>query len=119
MGFKVGGNYALPDISQSSPALRTYAAVPSTNRVGVFADIVTGVANVGVRAAVKATKSVLTGGAGGDGFGSAGDAVDSLKGLLEQQIAIQAEMQEFTMATNIEHSKHETKMAAIRNMRVG
>lgn len=39
--------------------------------------------------------------------------------LLQQQIEIQQQMQLVTLESNLEKSRHETQMAAIRNMRVG
>lgn len=39
--------------------------------------------------------------------------------LLNQQIEVQQQMQLISMHSNIEKSKHETQMAAIRNLRVG
>lgn len=38
--------------------------------------------------------------------------------LLQQQIEVQLELQSVSMVSNIEKSKHESKMAAIRNIRV-
>ena len=141
MGIGVGGTFTLPDVSSLSPQLQAYVGQPSVGSTGVFknamASAVSFVGNVAgglasnaagpfagaaARDLVKSAGSVLTGSASsglGGGFGNAGDAMESLQGLLEQQIAVQAEMQAFTMQTNIEHSKHETKMAAVRNMRVG
>ena len=42
-----------------------------------------------------------------------------LKGLIEMQMDFQRQMQEVTMLSNIEKSKHESRMAPIRNIRVG
>lgn len=39
--------------------------------------------------------------------------------LLQMQIEAQREMQNVSMLSNVEKSKHETQMAAIRNIRVG
>ena len=38
--------------------------------------------------------------------------------LLERQIEVQTEVQQATFASNIERSKHETRMAPVRNLRV-
>lgn len=43
----------------------------------------------------------------------------TLTNLLNQQIAIQQEMQQISMLSNIAKSHHEMEMAPIRNMRVG
>ncbi|MEZ4753612.1 MAG: hypothetical protein R3A13_04785 [Bdellovibrionota bacterium] len=48
-----------------------------------------------------------------------GDLSGDIYALLDQQVAIQQEMQTVSMISNIERSKHEMKMAAIRNMRTG
>ena len=39
--------------------------------------------------------------------------------LMNKQIETQQQMQLVTMESNVEKSKHETQMAAIRNIRVG
>lgn len=39
--------------------------------------------------------------------------------LLDKQIEVQLQMQLVSMYSNIEKSKHETQMAAVRNIRVG
>ncbi|MBN8550217.1 MAG: hypothetical protein J0M12_12940 [Deltaproteobacteria bacterium] len=39
--------------------------------------------------------------------------------LMSKQIETQQQMQLVTMESNIEKSKHETQMAAVRNIRVG
>ena len=141
MGIGVGGTFTLPDLSGLSPQLRSYVGQPTVGAAGVFKNAMSGAVSIAgnvagglasnvagpfagaaARDLVKSAGSVLTGSAGGalgGGYGNAADAMESLQGLLDQQIAVQAEMQAFTMQTNIEHSKHETKMAAIRNMRVG
>lgn len=39
--------------------------------------------------------------------------------LIEKQMEVQTEVQQATFASNIERSKHETRMAPVRNLRVG
>ncbi|MBX7137458.1 MAG: hypothetical protein K1X83_05690 [Oligoflexia bacterium] len=39
--------------------------------------------------------------------------------LIKQQIEVQQQMQLVSMVSNLEKSRHETQMAAIRNVRVG
>ena len=52
----------------------------------------------------------------GAGFGALpNEYVD----LINKQIEVQQQMQLVTMYSNIERSKHETEMAAIRNIRTG
>ena len=46
-------------------------------------------------------------------------ATGDFASLINQQIEAQKELQSTTMVSNIERSKHETKMSAIRNIRVG
>ena len=48
------------------------------------------------------------------GFGGFGGGVYA---LLDQQMQVQREMQTISMISNVERSKHEMRMAAIRNMR--
>ena len=55
--------------------------------------------------------SDLIGGVSTDVFGD-------LKSLLNLQVETQAKMQSISMSSNIEKSKHESRMAAIRNVRV-
>ena len=52
---------------------------------------------------------------GGSVAGIGGDYL----GLLQAQIRVQQEMMLVSMYSNIEKSKHETSMAAVRNLRVG
>ena len=40
-------------------------------------------------------------------------------GLLQQQLEMQQQMQLVSLYSNVEKSKHETQMSAIRNIRVG
>ena len=43
----------------------------------------------------------------------------SYQALLEKQIQMQEQLQMVTMESNIEKTKHESKMSAVRNFRVG
>jgi hypothetical protein len=43
----------------------------------------------------------------------------SYQSLLQKQIEMQEQLQLVTMESNIEKSKHESKMAAVRNIRAG
>jgi hypothetical protein len=63
---------------------------------------------------VNAVKSVVDDSIGGVSQTIGGDFGE----LINAQIAAQEEMQTTTMVSNIEKSKHESKMAAIRNIRV-
>jgi len=69
-----------------------------------------------IQSATSAVSSTLA------GIANVATGVDdsmNLTSLLNQQIAIQQEMQVISMASNIAKSKHEMEMAPIRNMRVG
>lgn len=39
--------------------------------------------------------------------------------LIQLQVRVQEQMQQVSLVSNIEKSKHETQMAAVRNVRVG
>ncbi len=43
----------------------------------------------------------------------------SYQALIDQQIQIQLEQQQVTFVSNMEKSRHESRMAAVRNIRVG
>ena len=49
--------------------------------------------------------------------GVQGNVYGDLKELLNLQVETQAKMQSISMLSNIERSKHESRMAAIRNVR--
>ena len=71
------------------------------------------VANV-FRAVLNGASTVLSGAA------SAAPQIDpGYQELINKQIEIQQQMQYVSMESNIEKSRHETQMAAIRNVRVG
>ena len=63
---------------------------------------------------LKSTASTLLEG-GASALGISSDSAT----LLNMQIEAQREMQNVSMLSNVEKSKHETQMAAIRNIRVG
>jgi hypothetical protein len=68
-------------------------------------------------------RSILSGVANmmGDGVGAAlsGTLDPTYSNLIGQQIAMQQQMQLVSLHSNIEKSRHESKMAAIRNVRAG
>ena len=47
------------------------------------------------------------------------DISPSYQALIERQIQVQLEQQHVTFTSNIEKSQHESRMAAVRNIRVG
>lgn len=89
-----------PNLSTSSAA--NYLPEPSSTGTGVFNDV------------VSAVKSVAK-----EVGGVSLEATGSFAELIQAQIDSQMEMQTTSMISNIERSKHESKMAAIRNIRVG
>ncbi|MBL7663350.1 hypothetical protein JNK13_11425 [bacterium] len=84
---------------KSTSAYEIYPAEPSTTGTTVFSDVIDAVGTVG-----------------GAFVGGLGDA--NFAELLQMQIQAQVEMQSVSMESNIEKSKHETRMSAIRNIRV-
>jgi len=55
----------------------------------------------------------------GDSSGSVISLDPGYQALLEKQIEVQEQLQLVSMESNIEKSKHESKMAAVRNFRAG
>lgn len=85
-----------------SEETQRYLPEPATTKTGAFSDFMDVAGAVG---------SAAMAGVGGLMGGSAG-------GLIGAQLEAQREMMMITMISNIERSKHETKMSAVRNMRV-
>ena len=46
------------------------------------------------------------------------DVSPEYRNLIEQQIQTQAELQQVSLYSNLERSEHETRMAAVRNIRL-
>lgn len=75
--------------------------------------------------AAAGAANFMTGGAsgiftsmmGGLGGGVGADGADRFSQLIAQQMQVQAEMQVFSSRSNIEKTRHDTAMTAIRNMR--
>jgi hypothetical protein len=103
-GNKIGF-YNQPNLSHISSNTRKYLPEPATKGIGIFKDI--------INIAGGLAKTVSS--ASGIGIGGVSD--DFLS-LLELQINAQKEMQSVSMMSNIEKSKHETRMTPIRNLRV-
>ena len=78
----------------------SYAPEPSSTGIG-FSDV------------VDTVKSIA-----GEIGGVPLQATGSFEQLIQAQIQAQLEMQTTSMISNLEKSKHETKMAPIRNIRV-
>ena len=92
----------LNTISSLVGTARQYLPEPASTGVGLFQDILGGVA--------KLTGSDV----GGVPMQTTGDFAS----LIQMQIDAQKEMQSVTLVSNLEKSHHESKMAAIRNVRV-
>ena len=92
------GAFAMSSIGRQAAK---YLPEPATNGIGMFRDIIQGVTGFGADV-------------GGVPDVASGDFAD----LIHLQIDTQRELQSTTMISNIERSKHESKMSAIRNIRV-
>ena len=100
----LGGNVMAPGVSNLLGVAKKYLPTPSGPSLGTtFGKTLQGVANVG---------SSIVGGVSGDVYGD-------LRELLALQAETQGKMQSISMLSNIERSKHESRMAAIRNVRTG
>ena len=91
----------------SNESVQAYTDQTATSGSGIFKELVDTVQSVGSTALDVTSSSYL----------------DELSGsnaeLIAAQVEIQKEMQITSMISNIEKSKHETKMTPIRNIRVG
>ena len=109
------GEFSLQQVTPLSPVgsssasassqtgnLSAYYPEPSSTGMGVFQDVL----------------SVVKTAAQGIG-GVPLEATGGFAELIQAQIQAQIEMQTTSMVSNIERSKHESKMAAIRNIRMG
>lgn len=88
--------------AEVSAAAAKYLPEPATKGMGIFRDVVDLVSSVG--------EGVI----GGIPTAATGDYAS----LIQLQLEAQREMQTTTMVSNIEKSKHESKMSAVRNIRV-
>ena len=93
--------------------LSRYLPEPATRGTSKYGDTFR-IATTAATAIAGVAGNALTGGALG-GLSGVGDFQD----LISKQVEVQKEMQKTSMTSNIEKSKHETKMAPIRNLRVG
>lgn len=80
-----------------------YLPEPSTTGMGMFRDVLQSV----------------SGYAGDIASVASGVNVGGFDQLIAAQIQAQLEMQQVSLVSNVEKSRHESKMAAIRNIRVG
>lgn len=79
-----------------------YLPEPAATGVGMFRDV------------MRAVRTLSDEAIGGVDPAPVGDFAE----LIQLQLEAQAEMQTTTMVSNVEKSKHESKMSAIRNIRV-
>lgn len=87
-------------------AFRRFGPEPVNRLADGFSSILTG---------IKTIASASYAGCGGAAAGIDPFYAD----LLERQLEAQVQMQLVSMESNVEKSRHETQMAAIRNIRVG
>ena len=92
------------EIGQISAAAARYLPEPAVHGVGMFRDVMSGLLRAGEEAL------------GGDFTVSIDPKYEA---LIREQMRVQEQMQNTSMISNIEKSKHESKMSAIRNIRVG
>lgn len=97
------GSNALRGVAEVSSAAARYLPEPAAKGVGLFRDVMGLVSDVEK----------------GDVGGVPTEALGDFAELIQMQIEVQKEMQTTTMVSNIEKSRHETKMAPIRNIRAG
>ncbi len=79
-----------------------YLPEPATTGVGLFRDMMNAAYKLG----------------GGDKSAFEIGVSSEFSNLINLQLDAQRDMQQTTMVSNIERSKHESKMAALRNVRV-
>ncbi|MFN8389853.1 MAG: hypothetical protein U0136_06155 [Bdellovibrionota bacterium] len=94
-----GGRSAAQPATPDTAA--TYLPEPSSTGLGVFRDVMD-----------------IARAAAGEVGGVSLDATGSFAELIQAQIQAQMEMQTTSLISNLERSKHESKMAAIRNIRL-
>lgn len=99
----IGDNVISSISNDILPNLQKYLPEPASTGVGLFSSIMQTV--------------------GGTTKSSSGEipitVSSEFQNLIEMQMEFQTDMQEVSMYSNIERSKHETAMAPIRNMRLG
>jgi len=99
MANSISNNSLLGNVSS---AAARYLPEPASTGMGLFKDV------------MNAVRGAAGGFIGGVPTSSTGDFAD----LIALQIEAQEKMQTTTMLSNIEKSKHESKMSALRNIRV-
>ena len=89
--------------SQVLPNLQKYLPEPVSSGVGLFSSMMQTIGSVAKSASGEMPITVSS----------------EFQNLIQMQMEFQQDMQEVSMYSNIERSKHETAMAPIRNMRLG
>jgi hypothetical protein len=67
---------------------------------------------------LNSAKDLALGAVGGVPANMGGSNFGELRQLIDLQVQVQTEMQAVTMISNVEKSKHESKMSALRNVKV-
>jgi hypothetical protein len=96
------GNNSLNGLGLVSDQTAKYLPEPAVTGSGLFNDVLNVVSSLG-STAIGGVPAVVNG---------------DFASLLNAQLEASREMQSVSMVSNIEKSKHESKMAAIRNIRV-
>lgn len=85
-----------------------YLPEPSTTGMGTFQDVLQTAGTVASGALSAVSLSAVS-----------GADIGGFQQLISLQMQAQMEMQQVSMLSNVEKSRHETKMTPIRNIRVG
>lgn len=117
MNLSLAAGAALPASGAplTTGAANRYLPEPSPAGSEIFSDFLNVARGTLQRVLESASSSAFGGAVGGVPLTAGGELAE----LIALQIATQQEMQVTTLVSNIERSKHESKMSAIRNIRVG
>jgi hypothetical protein len=96
----ISTNLNIDSLAATAPTLGRFISQPRNSLGTSFQRVMDGVSGV-----VRATTQI----AGVDG---------DYAGLLSQQIELQQQMLKVSLVSNVERTRHETSMSAVRNMRV-
>jgi len=102
MGAEETTSIVLSSVGAVSDQAAKYLPEPSVSGAGLFKDVLEVASSVG---------GAVVGGVPNASLGDFGE-------LISLQIEVQKELQSASMVSNVERSRHESKMAPIRNIRV-
>jgi len=108
-----GGNGGLRGIG-GSVGFDIPGTIVDSNGLGRFIPEPQTSASINFRTVLSGAAALIKG-----GIGAATGVEPLYQDLLDKQSEIQLQMQLVTLESNIEKSRHETQMAAIRNVRTG